>query len=146
MRKLLLSLWIISLLVSISALEPPDTIYSVQIGAYETKEAAEARKLEFEEMGFTPVSIEYVSPWYKVRFGEFPFHMDAYLYRMDLRKGLCKGAFIVKKDNLAEKKECLKTEGPLRQIFDMKREGGGAKEGQDRIHASSGADIQIDKG
>ena len=111
--------------VAIHAVDPPEHIYSVQIGSFMAKNTVEAKKAELESLGYSPLFIDICPTAQKLRFGEFPYYMEAYLYREDLRTRLCPDAFVVTRDNAVELRDCVVTKGPLTRLFNMKELGSG---------------------
>jgi tetratricopeptide (TPR) repeat protein len=61
--------------------------YAIQVGAYLDLPDAEARQDEFEALGYSPVWIQETDTWKRVFFGQFEFHVDAIVFKRDLRRG-----------------------------------------------------------
>jgi len=120
MRKILfIIIFLISLTTILYSLDPPERIYSIQLGAYPTLEEAEIKKTEYKSLGYSPVSIIQSPKWYKVRFGEFPIFLEGYLYCMDLRKEKCPDVWLVWQDNVEKKIDFITTVGPVEKYFNI---------------------------
>lgn len=98
-----------NLSIFLCAIEPPEFIYSVEVGSYDSLNKAEARKTELSKMGFSPLVIHSDLHFYKVMLGEFFCNIDAFLASMDINQNNCPD-FVIKKLN-TEKRECKKTIG-----------------------------------
>ena len=116
-KSFLFTTLFIVLIVNVYSINPPDRIYSLQLGAYKTENEANGRKAYFEQAGYSPIIIEFKDNWYKVRFGEFACYIDAYLYKQDFQKGLCPDTWIVWQDNIDKKNDFSSTRGALEKIL-----------------------------
>jgi tetratricopeptide (TPR) repeat protein len=118
MKTIFLLFLMMTLSIFLCAIEPPEFIYSIEVGSFGTLEEAEARKTELSKMGFSPVSIVSDLYFHKVILGEFSCNIDAFLASMDLNQN--NSPDLVMKQPNTEKRECKETIGPFAKIFDMK--------------------------
>ncbi|MCD6384326.1 SPOR domain-containing protein [Candidatus Sumerlaeota bacterium] len=96
---------------------PPENIYYVQLGAYPTESEAQARKTELEAMGFSPLKVVYIAPWFKLWFGEFEYYLDAYIYKELIRGDVEPGAFVISQPNSEGKNSFAVPSSPYPSIF-----------------------------
>ncbi|MCX7766941.1 MAG: SPOR domain-containing protein, partial [Candidatus Sumerlaeia bacterium] len=118
-KKVVFSFILYLIVCRVIAVEVPlvQNIHSIQVGAYLEKSAANDRKAELEQLGYSPIFISAEPPYYKVRFGEFEYYVDAYIYWKFMREHGSPDAFIVKIPNTTGRTNFDPPSAPLPRIF-----------------------------
>lgn len=95
------------------------TSHTLQLAAFETMAEAQAEQQRFIQLGYAPVAVAKVDYWYKVFFGHFDYYVDAFLYKMDIRKKGLSDCFIVPtyRINLPPGFGDKSTVGPLEKVL-----------------------------
>lgn len=96
---------------------PPENLYSVELGTFQTVASAEDCRAEFERLGYSPVFILRVDSQYVVCFGRFDVYVDAALYLGDLQHRLEREELSIRTTLPRAAESSSTNTGPLRPIF-----------------------------
>jgi len=101
MKKWILIIGIVLFCYPALSLDPPEKVYSVHLGIYNTEAEAQAAKAGFEAKGLDPV---WIMPWegkFRLKFGYFPTTVEAYRFVRELRnRGISLDCKVTWRDNL----------------------------------------------
>jgi hypothetical protein len=97
--------------------EPPQDIYSIQLGAFPGAGSANTRKAELQAIGFDPLKVVNEDSFNKILFGEFEYYLDAFIYLGMIKSDVDPNAFIEALPNTEKKNDFDPPQSPYVRVF-----------------------------